>query len=59
VRKWKRPKEFGAAEWEFEIGENSKSFNPDTDLMAPSGSNVSYPLYPKLYLAYLYKKRYS
>lgn len=41
VRKWKRAKEFGEAQWEFEIGEAQKSFNPEADLLAPSGENVN------------------
>jgi len=40
VRKWKRPKEFGEAQWEFEIGEQAKAFDPEADLLAPSGENV-------------------
>ena len=42
VRKWKRPKEFGEGTWEYEIGEPQKAFNPESDLLAPSGDNVSY-----------------
>jgi hypothetical protein len=41
VRKWKRAREYGEAVWEFEIGEPPKSFNPEADLLAPSGENVS------------------
>jgi hypothetical protein len=26
--------------WEYEIGEAPKSFNPEADLLAPSGDNV-------------------
>lgn len=33
MRKWKRPKEFGKVEWEYEIGEDSKRFDPEQDLM--------------------------
>ena len=40
MRKWKRAKEFGEPFWEFEIGEPPKSFNPEADLLAPSGDNV-------------------
>lgn len=40
VRKWKRPREFGEGTWEFEIGEPTKSFNPENDMLAPSGDNV-------------------
>ncbi len=41
VRKWKHPKEFGEGQWEYEIGEAPKVFNPEADLLAPSGDNVS------------------
>jgi hypothetical protein len=40
VRKWKRVREIGEGTWEFEIGEPLKAFNPENDLMAPSGDNV-------------------
>lgn len=40
VRKWKRPREFGEGNWEFEIGEPQKAFNPEADMLAPSGDNV-------------------
>ena len=40
VRKWKRVREIGEGIWEFEIGEPQKAFNPENDLMAPSGDNV-------------------
>jgi hypothetical protein len=40
VRKWKHPKEFGEGQWEYEIGEAPKIFNPEADLLAPSGDNV-------------------
>ena len=36
VRKWKRPKDFGQAEWEFEIGDDGKQFNPENDLLSAS-----------------------
>eukprot|EP00347_Sterkiella_histriomuscorum_P010679 403375340 len=39
LRKWKRPSEFGEGQWEFEIGEPQKQFNPESDLLAPSGEN--------------------
>ena len=40
MRKWKRTKEFGEAEWEFEIGQNeAPKFNPESDLLAPSSKN--------------------
>ena len=41
VRKWKHPREFGEAQWEYEIGEAPKAFNPEADLLAPSGDNVT------------------
>ncbi len=40
VRKWKRYREFGEAKWEWEIGEPQQAFNPEADLLAPSGDNV-------------------
>ena len=40
VRKWKKPKEFGEATWEFEIGQPTDiKFNPEQDLLAPSNAN--------------------
>ena len=42
MRKWKHPREFGEAQWDYEIGELPKSFNPEADLLAPSGDNVSF-----------------
>eukprot|EP00743_Colponemidia_sp_Colp-15_P004150 GILK01004479.1.p1 GENE.GILK01004479.1~~GILK01004479.1.p1 ORF type:complete len:212 (-),score=37.78 GILK01004479.1:205-801(-) len=40
VRKWKRPTALGGGgEWDFEIGEPPKTFNPDQDLLAPSNEN--------------------
>ncbi len=42
MRKWKHPREFGEAQWDYEIGEPPKSFNPEADLLAPSGDNVSF-----------------
>ena len=44
VRKWKRPIEKGmpsqeAPEWEFEIGEEVKPFNPETTVIAVSDQN--------------------
>ena len=41
VRRWKKHKDVGKEEWIYEVGEANTSFNPDTDIMAPSGSNVS------------------
>lgn len=46
VRKWKRPREYGEPVWEFEIGEAPKTFNPEADLLAPSGDNVSTRIFP-------------
>ena len=40
VRKWKHPREIGEGQWEYEIGEPPKTFNPEADLLAPSGDNV-------------------
>ena len=34
LRKWKKPKDFGEATWEYEIGEDQKQFNPESDMMA-------------------------
>jgi len=39
MRRWKRVKELGEGEWEYEIGEEPKVFNPENDLMAPSMAN--------------------
>ena len=40
VRKWKRPREFGEATWEYEIGQmEAPKFNAETDIMAPSSQN--------------------
>ena len=44
IRKWKRPKDKElpaqqVAEWEFEIGEDTKVFNPESDLLAVSDKN--------------------
>ena len=39
VRKWKRVREVGEGTWEYEIGEPKKQFNPENDLLAPSGEN--------------------
>ena len=36
IRKIKKPKEFGTAEWEYEIGMGELNFNPEKDLLAPS-----------------------
>ena len=42
LRKWKRPKDFGQVDWEFEIGDEGKAFNPETDLLS---SNASQPIF--------------
>ena len=40
LRKWKRPKQFGEADWEFEIGQPMTiNFDPSSDLLAPSSLN--------------------
>mmetsp|Transcript_1389 Transcript_1389/g.923 ORF Transcript_1389/g.923 Transcript_1389/m.923 type:complete len:88 (-) Transcript_1389:535-798(-) len=39
VRKWKHPKTFGEGDWEYEIGEPIKKFDPESDLLAASSSN--------------------
>ena len=39
VRKWKRPKEFGEAQWEYEVGDDGKVFNPENDLLSASSNN--------------------
>jgi len=40
VRRYKKHKDVGKEEWVFEIGEQNPTFNPDTDMLVPSGSNV-------------------
>ena len=42
LRKWKRPKEFGQAEWEFEIGDDGKQFDPESDLLS---ANATQPIF--------------
>ena len=39
LRKWKRPKDFGEAQWEYEVGDDGKVFNPENDLLSASSSN--------------------
>ena len=40
LRKWKRPKQFGEAQWEFEVGQPMDvNFDPKEDLLAPSSKN--------------------
>ena len=46
LRKWKRPRDNGlptanakAGDWEYEIGDDGKAFNPETDLLAESDKN--------------------
>ena len=54
LRKWKYPREIGAPEWIYEIGEAPKVFNPDSDLISASNLNVSKHL---TFTACLYAKR--
>ena len=47
VRKWKRPREGQinsqqVAEWEYEIGDDNRKFNPETDLMSASDRNPQF-----------------
>ena len=47
VRKWKRPKDKempgqAAIEWEYEIGDDTKAFNAETDLLAVSDKNPQF-----------------
>lgn len=61
MRKWKKHREFGEPIWEFEIGEPPKAFNPEADLLAPSGDNVQITkesILAYIYLANIYKKRH-
>ena len=39
LRKWKRPRELGKIEWEYEVGEDAKRFDPEQDLMQASNMN--------------------
>ena len=39
-RKWKKHKPIGKEEWLLEMGDPNPGFNPETDLMAPTSSNV-------------------
>ena len=39
VRKWKKPREFGVATWEIEIGQEQTTFNPESDLLAVNNQN--------------------
>ena len=40
LRKWKRPRQFGEATWEFEIGQPMETaFDPSADFLAPSSKN--------------------
>ena len=63
VRKWKRYREFGEAKWEWEIGEPQQAFNPEADLLAPSGDNVRSPLslryYSCKFIAHIHKEGYG
>ena len=40
VRKWKRPNPMGKEEWDYEVGEDPTPFNPESDLLTASKSNV-------------------
>ena len=39
LRKIKKKKEFGASDWEYEIGQEEKPFNPDTDAIKLNNEN--------------------
>ena len=39
VRKWKRPREFGEATWQIEVGSEEVNFNAETDIIAASNKN--------------------
>ena len=39
VRRTKKPKDFGEADWVYEIGQQEVTFNAETDTMAPSKLN--------------------
>ena len=39
VRKIKKPRDFGEASWQYEIGQATEKFNPEADLLAPSTQN--------------------
>ena len=45
LRKWKRPKEFGEGNWEYEIGDEPKQFNPESDLIGVASNN---PIFKRL-----------
>lgn len=40
VRKWKKPKDFGEATWEYEVGKPEKKFDAETDVIGESSQNV-------------------
>ena len=48
LRKWKRVKEAGmpgansAPEWDYEIGDDGKQFNPETDMLGISDQNPQF-----------------
>ncbi len=47
TRKWKRPRDKDlpaqqVAEWEYEIGEDTKPFNPESDLLALNDKNPQF-----------------
>ena len=39
LRKWKRPKELGQSTWEYEVGEDTKRFDPEQDLLQANSAN--------------------
>ena len=40
LRKWKRPnKDLGQIEWEYEVGEDTKRFDPEQDLLQANSAN--------------------
>ena len=51
-------REFGEPQWEWEIGEAPKAFNPEADLIAPSGENVAYHI-SNMNTAHLHKEGHS
>lgn len=42
VRRVKHPTDIGEGRWEFEVGESQRNFNPDTEMIAVSNSNVKF-----------------
>ena len=39
LRKIKKPRDFGEADWVYEVGMEQQKFNPEADLLAPSTQN--------------------